>query len=243
MKPALLRIIPAFFLFAATLLPVSAEYSPWSFFGGLNLIYNSDDEGITEVPGMNADGTPGGLSSAPSPLPAFAGAEYRFSPLKRLVIAPSVSLWTAQYAFAEGRALPTEIENRTAYVPTLYLDIPFLAYFERGSFSWTVGAGAGVAARYAFLEPGIPADAINTGEKLTAGEQVDACNSYFWDSLRWLYPSFQTGVRYRLATGWGAGLTLRAGIPVFNWWAKPEVPFSDSFMVLAALTVTPPARK
>ncbi|HOC29191.1 MAG TPA: hypothetical protein PKH40_05905 [Treponemataceae bacterium] len=243
MKPGTRRILTLLLFLGGTLVSAAADYSSWSFFGGLNLIYNSDDAGITEVPGMNPDGTPGGLASAPSPLPAFAGAEYRYLATSRFIIAPSVSLWTAQYAFARDRALPTEIENRTAFVSTIYLDIPFLVFFEHEKVSWTLGIGPGIVARYALLEPGIPADAINVGETLSAGEQVAACNDYFWNSLRWLYPSIQTGVRYRLQTGWGAGLTVRAGIPLFNLWAKPEVPFVDSFMVLAALTVTPPAKK
>ena len=49
--------------------------------------------------------------------------------------------------------------------------------------------------------------------------------------------------RYRLENGWGAGLTLRIGIPIFNLWTTPKVPMIDSTMFLAAITFTPPAVK
>ncbi len=222
---------------------IAAQYSPWSYFGGLNLIYNSDGEGVTVIPGMQPDGIPGGLSSAPSPLAGFAGAEYRWPLTPVIDFAPSASFYTVQYLFAEGRALPAEIENRTAFVPSLLLDASFLYHIEKDRFLYSFGGGPAILARYAFLESGVPADAINPGEKLNAKDQVKAVNSYFWGSLRWFYPMIQAGVRYKLETGWGAGLTVRAGIPFFNVWSQPKVPFTDSFMLLAALTITPPISK
>jgi len=242
MKTKRLRIL----ILALLLVPLSglaAEYSPWSFFGGLNLIYNSDGEGVTVIPGMQADGNPGGLSSAPSPLAGFAGAEYRYPLTPEIDFAPSGSLYTVQYLFADGRALPAEIENRTAFVPSLLLDASFLYHIERDRFLYSFGGGPAILVRYAFLESGVPADAINPGETLNAGDQVKAVNEYFWGSGRWLYPMLQAGVRYKLETGWGAGLTVRAGIPIFNAWSQPKVPFADSFMLLASLTITPPISK
>lgn len=220
-------------------------YSRWSFFGGLNLIYNSDGEGVTKIPGMKPDGTPGGLDSAPSPLAGFLGAEFRQplpTPIK-LDFAPSASIYGVQYLWANDRPLPAEIENRTSYVASLFLDLPLLFHFDTTSrLMFSVGAGPGFLARYGFLELGVPSNAINPGEKLNAGDQVEAINDYFWDENRWFYPSAQLGVRYRLATGWGAGLTLRAGFPVSNLWTDTDAPFIDSMMFIAALVITPPVR-
>lgn len=234
------------FILALGLLPLTnihAEYSPWSGFGGLSLIYNSDGAGVTTVPGMQADGNPGGLSSAPSPLCGFAGAEYRLPLTPSIDFAPSATLYTVQYLFANGRALPAENENRTAYVPSLYLDCSFLYHLEKDQFLISFGGGPAFLARYGFLEMGIDSDIRNPSETLNAGDQVKAVNTYFWQSGRWFYPTLQAGVRYKLETGWGAGLVIRAGIPLSNAWSQPKVPFSDSFMLLAALTITPPSAK
>lgn len=221
-----------------------AEYSAWSFFGGLNLIYNSDGEGVTTVPGMQEDGNPGGLSSAPSPIVPFLGAEFRYRLPVRfpILVAPSVSLYPVQYLWANERPLPAEIENRTSYVPSLLLDIPILYTVEKDRFLFSFGGGPAILARWGFLEFGVPSDAINPGESLDAGEQVDAINEYFWKSGRWFYPTVQAGVRYKLETGWGGGFTLRTGIPIFNLWSKPEVPFVDSLMIMASIVITPPVR-
>lgn len=225
-----------------TTLPVYSEYSPWSILTGLNLIWNSDGSGNPEIEGMHEDGTPGGLNSAPPPIAAYLGVEYRLKISQLVTFAPSASLYALQYRFEE-RPLPVEIEHRTAYVPSLFLDLPFIFPFSNEKLSWYVGAGPSILVRWAFLESDVPADAVNTDEKLSAGEQVDKINEYNWASLRWMYPTLQAGIRYELETGWGAGLSLRLGLPLFNAWSKPTVPFFDSTMFLLSLTITPPVRK
>ena len=222
---------------------LSAEYSPWSLFGGLNFIYNSDGDGVTVIPGMQSNGNPGGLSSAPSPLCGFVGAEYRLPVAPAIDFAPSASIYAVQYLWANNRALPAEIENRTAYVPSLFLDFSFLYHIEKDRFLFSFGGGPAILVRAAFLESGVPSSAKNDGESLNAGKQVEAINGYFWESGRWLYPTLQAGVRYKLETGWGGGFVLRAGIPIYNAWAQPGVPFGDSLMLLLALTITPPISK
>jgi hypothetical protein len=224
---------------------LGAEYSRWSVFGGFDLIYNTDGEGVTTIPGMQANGDPGGYTSAPSPLATFLGTEYRYSlPIQRPIdFAPSASIYGVQYLWANDRPLPAEIENRTSYVGSIFLDMPFLYHIEKNRFMFSFGAGPGILARCGFLESGVPSDAKNPGETLNAGEQVKAINEYFWQSGRWFYPTLQTGVRYQLDTGWGAGLTLRLALPMANLWSTPKVPFNDSMMIIAALVITPPVRK
>lgn len=234
------RIFLSFAICILAARPSFAEYSRWSLLAGLDLIINTDGENLAALPGMGDDGTPGGLDSGPSPIATFVGAEYRLPVTSWLSFAPSGVLYAVQYRFEE-RPLPTEIENRTAYVPSLLLDLPLVAQWENGRFSWFAGGGLGILARWAFLEPGVPADAINTDETLTASEQVSEINGYNWASARWFYPTLQAGLKYRLETGWGGGLALRTAIPVFNLWSSPEVPFIDSLMITAALTITPPA--
>lgn len=216
------------------------QYSSWSFFGGIGFI-NNEDGTETEIPGMNLDGSPGGLSSAPSPLPTFLGFDYAI-PMNTLVsFNPSLSFWAVQYGYTKGRALPVELENRTAYVPSLLLDIPLLFNFKKNSFSWGFGPGLSILIRYAFLELGIPGEEQNVGE-LSAQDQVDSCNSFFWDKGRWFYPTIQVNVKYALETGWGAGLTVRTGIPIFNAWDTTSPAPTDNLLLLVALSITPPKK-
>lgn len=236
------RRIAAIICLTVLMTPISAEYAPWTLFGGLNLVWNTDGEGVTSIPPMQDNGDPGGLSSAPPPIAVFFGGEYRYRlPYFGLILAPSFSIYALQYLWANDRPLPAEIENRTAYVPSLLLDVPVLWTKESGRFLYSAGGGLGFLARFGFLESGVDADEINPGEDYPAGEQVQKINDYFWASARWLYPTMQFGVRYELETGWGGGFTLRLAYPIANAWSQPSVPAEDSLMVLFAVTITPPA--
>ena len=237
------RVVLLFVILCSSCIPAMAEYSRWSFGGGLAFVYNSDSAGVTSIEGIQEDGSPGGLGSAPSPIINFLEVEYRHSILPALDFAPSLSLVPLQYMLWENeRALPAEIENRTAWVPALYLDLPFLYHFEKSKFTFAFGGGPSIYIRYGFLAPGVDADEQYEYEELNAAEQVAEINDYLWGDGRWFYPTVQTEFRYQLATGWGAGLTLRVGIPIFNLWAEPEVPFMDCFMALAAISITPPVK-
>lgn len=241
MKAKLLYSV--FFLcFILSALQLHADYSPLSILAGLNFIWNSD--GLSnDIEGMQNDGTPGGLNSAPPPIAAYLGLEYKFAITPLISFAPSASLYAVQYRFEE-RPLPTENENRTAYIPSIILDLPFLFPFSNNkNLDWYAGAGPAVLLRWAFLESDVPFDAMNTDETLSAGDQVAKINEYNWSSFRWMYPTFQAGIRYKLETGWGAGVSVRIALPLFNAWSKPSVPFFDSTMILLSLTITPPVRK
>ncbi len=219
-------------------------YSSWSFFGGLNYVYNADGDGVTDVPGMNPDGSPGGLDSAPSPLAGLVGAEYRLPIWKPGVyFAPSASLFMLGYLWANDQALPAEIENRTAFVPSLLLDASVLYTIEKDRFLYSFGGGPAILLRYGFLESSVSPDEKSYDSDMSAGDQVEEINSYLWSSLRWFYPMVHAGVRYRLTNGWGAGASLRAGLPVFNLWTDQDTSITDSLMVIFCLTITPPSGK
>lgn len=212
------------------------EYSPWTFFGGLNYLYNADGAGTTSTVGTD------GLKSAPSPLVGFLGFEYRHPVLRPGVyFSPSASFFLLAYLWANDRALPAEIENRTAFVPAILLDGSLLYTIEKDRFLFSFGGGPGVMLRYAFLESGVSESEKSYSEDMPAGEQVKHINKYLWSSLRWFYPMLQGSVRYQLANGWGAGASLRLGLPVFNIWSKPDTGIADSLMVLFALTITAPS--
>ncbi len=238
-----IRRLAVFLFLACAAAQIHAEYSRWTLFGGLNLVWNSDGDGITVIPGMLDNGDPGGLTSAPSPIAPFFGGEYRY-PLKTrdLFFSPSLSFYSLQYLWDNDRPLPAEIENRTAYVPSIFMDFPFLWSREYGRFLLSAGGGPGILARYGFLDSGVDPEEKNPGDEYNAGDQVKHINAFFWDSARWLYPSIQAGAKYRLETGWGGGFTLRIAYPLANFWSTPTVPLYDSIMYMLSVTITPPAR-
>ncbi len=216
--------------------PAIQEYSPWTFFGGLNYIYNADGAGTTSTVGTQ------GLDSAPSPLVGFLGFEYRHPlPKQGVFFAPSASFFLLTYLWANDRALPAEIENRTAFVPAILLDASFLYTIQKDRFLFSFGGGPGIMLRYAFLESGVSEDETSYSGDVPAGEQVDNINSYLWSSLRWFYPMAQGNIRYQLPNGWGAGASLRLGLPIFNIWSDPDTSLADSLMILFALTITAPS--
>jgi hypothetical protein len=213
-----------------------AEYSNWSFGGGLDLVYNADS-----TVKRTTDGSPQGLQSGPSPIAGYLIGEYRLPLGARVNFAPSASIMFLQYLWAYERALPAEMENRTAFVPTMFLELPFVYQIETGRIRFSFGLGPGFLIRYGFLESGVSPDEKSYASDMPAGEQVAAINAYLWDQGRWFCPSAQIGLRYRLETGWGANFTIKAGVPVSNLWTTPTVPFIDSFMFMAAILITPPA--
>lgn len=222
-------------------LTAQAEYSPWSFFGGLNYIYNANGDGIAAPPVSGPSGSPGGLASAPSPLVGFLGAEYAYPVSGPVSFAPSASIFLLTHLWADDRALPAEIENRTALTPSILLDGSFTYSWTKGRFRLFAGGGPGILLRYSFLDTGVGEDDISYTDDVPAGKQVDKINAYHWSALRWFYPMARGGVTYQLETGWGAGLTLRLGMPVFNLWSDYGSSVADSLMIMLALTITPPA--
>jgi hypothetical protein len=230
-----LILLSVFLIFAPA--GAHAEYSNWSFGAGLDLVYNADNE-IKKT----TNGSPQGFQSGPSPIAGYIVGEYR-QPLKyNLTFAPSASIMFFQYLWAYNRALPAEIENRTAFVPTLFLEMPFLYRIESGRLAFSFGLGPGILIRYGFLESGVGADEKSYETDMPAGEQVKQINSYLWAQGRWFCPTAQLGLRYKLETGWGANFVFKTGIPLSNLWSTPTVPFADSFMFMAAILITPPAK-
>ncbi|UTC65944.1 MULTISPECIES: hypothetical protein [unclassified Treponema] len=170
------------------------------------------------------------------------GAEYEYKGINKLSIVPSLDFSLFHYAFYNKKAYICEIENRTALTMSFLFDVPFLLRFDVKS--WTISMGGGLAffMRFGLLEPGIkPEDVGDSG--LNAKSEVKAINKYFWQNGRFIYPSLRFKTEYTLASGWKAGVQLKAFLPLSNLWDKLTDKNSDGFMLQAGIVLHPAVKK
>ncbi|AEE16261.1 hypothetical protein [Treponema brennaborense] len=202
--------------------------------------------------GVNAmQNTAAKTVSAPSPILFSLGFGLQFPAGGWVSFEPRVSFFMQYYLWnsivANGSALPAEIENRTAWVPSLLLDVP--AVFSINVHRHTFFAGAGIAflIRYGFLAGNVGSDeygdsAFPNSTQLTAADAVKKINHWFWNDLRFLYPELLFGWNMLLPNGWKAGIEIRGYVPLGNLAAGTvaETGFFDTGIITCAARLTLP---
>ncbi len=177
----------------------------------------------------------GVLNSAPSPILGSAGAGWTIPVLPYLTFVPQASFYMNYYLLTEnGRALPAEIEQRTAIVPTILIDLPVFYRFRFASSDLSLGAGLSVPIRFAFAAQGVPSEDRADVKKI---------NEYLWGGMRFLYPSFHISYDYFLAGGLGIGAGLKLYIPVINFDDKSSPGFAAAGMMAITVRLTLPKLK
>lgn len=152
------------------------------------------------------------LVSAPSPVVYPISIGFLWPNYSSFSMQPSLSFFFMYHLMYNERALPAEIENRTATTLSFMLNIPavYTIYLKNSRFQFNVGAG--VFARIGLLSSGVkPNDSGWTG---SADSDVNAINSWFWGDLRWFYLTAGTSWLYNLTPKIKAGPTINAYIPV-----------------------------
>jgi hypothetical protein len=162
------------------------------------------------------------LDSGSSPILNMLGAGTVFPLPLGFGIAPSLDVFSTYYALVGGRAMPIEIENRTAVLWCLLLDIPVqysLDLAEKHRLVFTVGPA--FAIRFALRATAVPVE-----------EQpaVDAIAAYLWSGGRFFYPEVGVSYSYKMADWVRFGVTAKVLLPVFNWWTGENLPFSDNLI-------------
>jgi hypothetical protein len=157
-----------------------------------------------------------------------SGFVYPLAPGSRWSFEPSVDFYWAYYELSKtGRALPTGVENRDAFVLGLLVEAP-VVYSVRLSDKVVVGGGAGLAIN---LRAGFSAAAE------VPQSTVKAINSYLWSKGRFAMPSSFLRIEYRLTDRVAFGFTARALWPLFNTWAGEGLPFLDQAIFGGVLLV------
>lgn len=147
--------------------------------------------------------------SAPSPIQFAAGFGATIPVNGWFAFSPSISLFTNYWLWRNdadgGRAYPAEVENRTGLAPSALVELPAVFYARSGSSTFSFGLGVTIFARYAFLADSVP--------QAEAGD-IKKMNSWFYDALRFMYPSAHFAYDRTTESGMKAGIVLRAYLPL-----------------------------
>jgi hypothetical protein len=213
--------------FFFTVLPLGAEgFSDrlsWSF--GCSALILPEDNGD---------------KGGPMPVLPAPGTALAYSIWGPLWVEASLDFYYTTYAynFEWNRAIPVEIENRSAAVFGIVTGIQALARFPLGDkFALRANGGFGMDFRIITLAAKHPDDL--TGKPETDAQiQTDAVRDYFWGQGRWFLPVLGTGFDYRINKKFFAGLDFRTWFPLYRLWTKEELPPMEGWRFSVGLRIT-----
>jgi hypothetical protein len=153
----------------------------------------------------------------------------------------SLDLYFTNYAYDFGwdRALPAEIENRSAFVFGFLTGFHALARFPLND-TWNLRAYGGPDFDFRIITRALdlhPDD--STGVRETDAQmQADAVREYFWGRGRWFLPVLGTGIDYRLNDKFIIGLDFRTWFPLYRLWSGEDLPPIEGWRFGLGLRVT-----
>lgn len=157
--------------------------------------------------------TASSTKSAPSPIAFSCGFGAKLQQAKKISMEPALSFFTNYYLWDGKKALPAEVENRTATVLSFLIDLPVVYNFNRkNNHYFEAGAGLAVLARYGILSNGVKSS--DEGTSGDAQGDVKEINSYFQSFNRMIFPELTAAWNYKVTERLDAGLTGRIYIPI-----------------------------
>lgn len=151
--------------------------------------------------------------SAPSPIvfPVYIG----FAWPKDYFISfqPSLKIFTNYYFVNDGKVLPAEIENRTAYTFSFLLNIPVVFkvnLWDKANI--TASVGIALLIRFGFLASGV--DENDYGYSGTAAGDISLINSGFYEGGKFVYMSTSADWMFNMGNGMQLGPEVSFYIPV-----------------------------
>jgi hypothetical protein len=175
-----------------------------------------------------ADGTPvHGSDKSPLNLSGSAGVRFRIS--DNLVFSPLLSIHYQEYLKPSGdKAVPTQIETGgesgdVAGLLTAVVATPWLFPWQIGE-SWEIAMG------------GSPTLSFRIPIRAIAGQAAPVVG-HFYSAVRFLSPEAYLSATYVFSERVDIGGSLRATIPIHNWWDSYDVAFWDEMQVFANLAV------
>jgi len=158
------------------------------------------------------------LVSAPSPIlfPVSLGVIW---PSKSfLSVQPTVSFFVMHYLWYEGKALPAEIENRTATAHTLFLNIPATLSFFTSTCKIQLSAGAGFMLRIINLS--LDVKPVDTGYSGSAQSDVNLISDYLWSGARFLYLTTEISCLFNITRFLKTGPVFGLYLPLGSFFNK-----------------------
>jgi hypothetical protein len=215
----------AFFFFT---LPLGADGFPdrltWSFQGSV-LLFPEDN----------------GNRGGPMPVLPAPGAALAYSIWGPLSAELSLDLYFTNYKydFEWNRALPAEIEHRSAFVFGILTGVQALARFSLLD-NLTLRAYGGPAAdfRIITLALDLHPDDFSGLPETDAQIQADAVREYFWSRGRWFLPVVGAGIDYEINEKFLIGLDFRTWFPLYKLWSGENLPPLEGWRFGVGMRVT-----
>lgn len=171
--------------------------------------------------------SPDTLAAGPSPIVNMLGFSLSLPLNQFLYFTPALDVYGTNYGYIDGRAVPYEIENRTAFVSSLALDIPLylvLSPFDKLKF----GLGFGI-----LFNPQIALLAFNVSQ--TESTNVAAINAYFYETFRFVYPDIGAFATYSLSDKLAISAHARFAYPWQN--LLNNISFTEGMMVSGGISI------
>lgn len=148
--------------------------------------------------------------SAPSPILFSPGFGFIWPTESFISFEPTLSFFTSYYLLYEGKALPAEIENRTATTLNFLLDIPVAFALNLTHTKVQLNAGVAMLMRFGWKANG--AESVSDNE-------ISEINKYFWANTRFLYISGAASLIFNLPAGTKIGPFFSLFLPVGSIFA------------------------
>lgn len=165
-------------------------------------------------------------NGAPSPIQCMPGFGLELFNDKKVSFQPSVG-WSANYELLAGeKALPAEIENRTAFTQNILLSLPAIYTLELKATKLfginhrlELGGGPALLLRLSNEARNATGGKFETG---TLGGDVEKIKKYHWEKGRFVYLNLQTSWLFSYDTI-QVGPSLLVNLPVGSLIASENV--------------------
>jgi hypothetical protein len=172
------------------------------------------------------------------PAPGAALAYFIWGPLSAEL---SLDLYFTNYKydFSWDRALPAEIENRSAFVFGFLTGFHALARFPLGDqFVFRAYGGPDIDLRIITLALDLHPDDFTDLPETDAQIQTDAIREYFWEQGRWFFPVLGLGLDYKINEKFLMGLDFRTWFPLYRAWSGEDLPPVEGWRFGVGLRIT-----
>jgi len=153
------------------------------------------------------------LNSAPSPIVTPINFAINLKIKENFCIEPRLSFFYYYSLWANNRALPAEIENRTGTTFSFMLDCPFdfTKTFNKNHI-FQIGAGPSFLIRFATLSNNVNAD--DYGVTGSAQGDLSCINSWFWQNANFLFIKAHALYLYKFNSSVQAGPEFSFSLPI-----------------------------
>lgn len=177
--------------------------------------------GVIVIPRPDLVDSLGYPASGPSIVTNILGSDSRLTFDEHWSWEPGLDFYWTYHLWSpeNNRALPAEIEHRTAFTLGFILAMPFVLRFELPrDFSVAIGLGPGFHLRAGLRDSVVP---------IAEAPDVDKINAWFYANGRWFVPETLLRASYKLTDRLAFSFAALAFWPIFNTWNNAPMLLDD----------------